>query len=73
MIAACARVRPNGIVGLESKSVRKKMKQKSFAAGVNREDVLRGAEDLGVDLDEHIQFVIEAMAQEAEALGLSGS
>ena len=70
LIAACARVRPEGIVGLQAKSVRKKMKQKSFAAGVNREDLVRGAEDLGVDLNEHIQFVVDAMAEEAEALGL---
>jgi predicted hydrolase (HD superfamily) len=50
--------------------VRKKMKQKSFAAAVNREDIVRGAEDLGVDLGAHIQFVIDAMVPHVEALGL---
>ena len=51
--------------------VRKKMKQKSFAASVSREDIVRGAEDLGVELNEHIQFVIDAMARIAEELGLN--
>lgn len=60
-ITACAVVRPERIVGMKAKSVRKKMKQKSFAAAVNRDDITRGAEDLGVDLNEHIQFVIDAM------------
>ncbi len=69
-ISACAVVRPEGIAGMQAKSVRKKMKQKSFAAAVNRDDIMRGAEDLGVDLDEHIQFVIEAMSQRGEMLGL---
>jgi len=70
-ISACARVRPEGIHGLTAKSVRKKLKQKSFAAAINREDVIRGAEDLGVDLNEHIQFMIDAMAEIADELGLS--
>jgi len=69
-ISAVAVVRPEKIVGLGAKSVRKKMKQKTFAAGVNRDDIIRGAEDLGVDLDEHIQFVIDAMAGIAGELGL---
>jgi putative nucleotidyltransferase with HDIG domain len=70
-ISACALVRPEGIKGMKAKSVRKKMKQKSFAAAVNREDIVRGAEELGVDLNEHIQFVIDAMNGRAEELGLS--
>jgi putative nucleotidyltransferase with HDIG domain len=70
-ISAVAVVRPEKIVGLGAKSVRKKMKQKTFAAGVNRDDIIRGAEDLGVDLDEHIQFVIDAMAGVAHELGLA--
>jgi putative nucleotidyltransferase with HDIG domain len=71
-ISACALVRPQGINGLKAKSVRKKMKQKSFAAAVNRDDIQRGAEELGVELNEHIQFVIDAMTPHAEQLGLSG-
>jgi putative nucleotidyltransferase with HDIG domain len=72
-ISACALVRPEGIAGLGAKSVRKKMKQKSFAAAVNRDDIVRGAQELNVDLDEHIQFVIEAMSREAATLGLQGN
>jgi len=70
LITACALVRPEGIAGLQASSVRKKMKQKSFAAAVNRDDIVRGAEDLGVELNAHIQFVIEALTPHAEALGL---
>jgi putative nucleotidyltransferase with HDIG domain len=69
-IAACALVRPTGIVGLKPKSVRKKLKQPSFAAKVDREQIRRGIEELGVDESEHIQFVIDAMAKHAEELGL---
>ena len=69
-ITACAMVRPERIVGLKAKSVRKKMKQKSFAAAVNRDDMVRGAEDLGLDLNLHIQFVIGALAVEAKVLKL---
>ncbi|MEQ8787126.1 MAG: HDIG domain-containing protein [Pirellulaceae bacterium] len=69
-ISACAKVRPEGIVGMQAKSVRKKLKQKSFAAAVNRDDITRGAEDFGVELNEHIQFVIDAMAENAQQLGL---
>jgi putative nucleotidyltransferase with HDIG domain len=69
-IAACALVRPTGIVGMKPKSVKKKLKQPSFAAGVNREEVRQGAEELGVDFDEHVQFVIDAMAERADELGL---
>ena len=72
-VHACGLVRPDGIDTLTPKSVRKKLKQPSFAAGVNREDVVRGAEELGVDLDEHIAFVIEAMRPIAPELGLRTS
>jgi len=72
-IAACALVRPTGIEGMKPKSVRKKLKQPSFAAGVDREEVRRGAEELGVDFDEHVAFVIAAMAERADDLGLAAS
>jgi putative nucleotidyltransferase with HDIG domain len=70
-IVACALVRPEGLEGLKAKSVRKKMKQKSFAAAVNREDIVRGAEELGVDLNEHIEFVAGAMRERSDVLGLA--
>ena len=70
-IVACALVRPEGLEGLKAKSVRKKMKQKSFAAAVNREDIVRGAEELGVDLGEHIEFVAAALRVRSGALGLA--
>ena len=74
MITATALVRPTkSIIGLEVSSVRKKMKSKGFAAGVNREDLVKGAAELGVDLNEHIAFVIEAMSSIAETLGLAGT
>jgi putative nucleotidyltransferase with HDIG domain len=74
LITATALVRPNkSILGLEASSVKKKMKDKAFARGVNREEILKGAEDLGVDLTEHITFVIHAMETEADALGLRGT
>ena len=69
-IHACGLVRPDGIDTLEPKSVRKKLKQPSFASGVNRDDVYTGAELLGVDLDEHIAFVTESMRPIARELGL---
>lgn len=69
-ITACALVRPERLQGLRAKSVRKKMKQASFAAAVNREDIVSGAADLGVDLDEHIDFCIAAMQSIASELGL---
>jgi putative nucleotidyltransferase with HDIG domain len=69
-VHACGLVRPDGIETLEPKSVRKKLKQPSFAAGVNRDDVYNGAELLGVELDDHIRFVIEAMRPIAPELGL---
>jgi putative nucleotidyltransferase with HDIG domain len=72
-IHACGLVRPDGIETLEPKSVKKKLKQPSFAAGVNRDDVYNGAEELGVELDDHIRFVIEAMRPIAGELGLRQS
>jgi len=69
-VVACALVRPERLEGLKAKSVRKKMKQKSFAASVNREDIIRGAEELGVDLNEHIEFVVIALRERADVLGL---
>ena len=69
-IHACGLVRPDGIDTLEPKSVRKKLKQPSFASGVNRDDVYKGAEELGVDLNEHIAFVTEALRPIAPELGL---
>jgi putative nucleotidyltransferase with HDIG domain len=69
-IHACGLVRPDGIETLEPKSVRKKLKQPSFAAGVHREEVYRGAGELGVDLDQHIANVIAAMRPIAGELGL---
>jgi putative nucleotidyltransferase with HDIG domain len=69
-ISACALVRPTGIQGMKPKSVRKKLKQPSFAAGVNRDEIAQGAEELGVDFDQHVSFVIEAMAMRADELGL---
>ena len=72
LCTAVARVRPEGILGMQAKSVRKKMQQKSFAANVSRSDILRGAEDLGIELNEHIQFVIDAMAGIATTLDLCG-
>ena len=67
-ILACAYVRPEGLVGMTPKSVKKKLKQPSFAAAVNRDELRHGAEELGVDFDEHLAFVIEALAEQREAL-----
>lgn len=73
-VIACALVRPGkAIAGLDSASVRKKLKDKGFARSVNRDDVYRGAEELGVDLDEHIAFVIKALEGVAPQIGLAGS
>jgi putative nucleotidyltransferase with HDIG domain len=69
-VHACGLVRPDGIATLEPKSVRKKLKQPSFAAGVHRDEVYRGAEELGLDLDEHIRNVIEALRPIAGQIGL---
>jgi putative nucleotidyltransferase with HDIG domain len=71
LITATALVKPTKSVhDVEAKSVRKKMKDKAFARGVSREDVIQGAQELGVDLDEHIAFVIAAMQGNAEEIGL---
>jgi putative nucleotidyltransferase with HDIG domain len=69
-IHACGLVRPTGLDGLEPKSVKKKLKQPSFAAGVHRDEVYAGAELLGVDLDDHIRTVVAAMQPIAGELGL---
>lgn len=69
-VAACALVRPTGIEGLTAKSVKKKMKQPSFAAAVNRGEMTAAAADLGVDFDEHLARVIAAMEERAASLGL---
>jgi putative nucleotidyltransferase with HDIG domain len=69
-IAACALVRPTGIEGMKPKSVKKKLKQPSFAAAVDREQVWRGIEELDVDPDEHMTLVIAALSERAEELGL---
>jgi len=72
-VTACALVRPGrAIAGLEAGSVKKKLKDKGFARTVNRHDVYRGAEELGVDLDEHIGFVIAALTAVAPRIGLGG-
>jgi putative nucleotidyltransferase with HDIG domain len=67
-VLACAYVRPEGLVGMTPKSVKKKLKQPSFAAAVNRDELRAGAEDLGVDFDEHLQFVIDALGERREEL-----
>ncbi|MFL5501816.1 MAG: HD domain-containing protein [Gemmatimonadaceae bacterium] len=73
LITATALVRPTKSVHeVDARSVRKKMKDKAFARGVNRDDVINGAHDLGVDLDEHIAFVIASMQARSADLGLSG-
>ena len=73
-LTACAYVRPSkSVLDLEVSSVKKRMKDKAFARGVNREDVIRGAAELGVPLDEHIGFCIQALREHADALGLRGS
>lgn len=69
-ITACALMRPARLEGMKAKSVRRKMKQASFAAAVSRQDIINGAADLGVDLNEHIEFCIAAMRPIAPELGL---
>ena len=69
-ITACSLVRPDRIRSLEAKSVRKRMKDKAFARSVSREDITRGAEELGIPLDDHIAFCIDAMRARAGELGL---
>lgn len=70
-IVACAKVRPNGISDMKAKSVRKKLKDKAFAAAVSRADIQQGIDELGVDPSEHIQFCIEAIKDEAERNSLA--
>ena len=73
-LTACALVKPNkSIFEVDARSVRKKMKDKAFARSVNRDDIVKGALELGVDLDQHIDFCIRAMQEQAEALGLRGT
>jgi putative nucleotidyltransferase with HDIG domain len=67
-VLACAYVRPDGLEGMTPKSVKKKLKQPSFAAAVNREDLRRGASELGVDFDEHLEVVIEALTERRQEL-----
>ena len=71
-IGACCFVRPEGVMTLTPKSVKKKLKDKHFAAKVERTEVTAGAELLGVDLTEHIQFIIDALKPHAEELGIQG-
>jgi predicted hydrolase (HD superfamily) len=73
-IFAVTYVRPSkSILEVKPKSVKKKLKQKSFAASVIREDIFQSIEELGVDLTEHIEFVIDALSEKAEELGLKGT
>jgi len=73
-LTACSYVRPSrSIHEVETKSVRKKLKDKAFARGVNRDDIVNGAAEMGVDLDEHIEFCIRAMQARAAELGLAGT
>src|SRR5438270_13456525 len=67
-LLACAYVRPDGLTGMSPRSVKKKLKQPSFAAAVDREELRRGAEELGVDFDEHLQVVIDALAERRDEL-----
>jgi putative nucleotidyltransferase with HDIG domain len=67
-VLAVAYVRPEGLVGMTPKSVKKKLKQPSFAAAVNRDELRAGAEELGVDFDEHLQIVIEALTERRDEL-----
>jgi putative nucleotidyltransferase with HDIG domain len=74
LITATALVKPTkSIHDVDARSVRKKMKDKAFAKGVNRDDVLLGTQEMGVDLEQHIQFVIDAMRSVADAIGLAGT
>ena len=74
LVTAATYVRPSkSILDLEPSSVRKKMKDKAFARGVSRDDIVRGAEELGVELDAHIAFVVEALKGNAAPLGLAGA
>jgi len=70
-ITACALLRPERLAGMQASSVKKKLKSKGFAASISRDDITKGAADLGIDLDEHINFVIAAMQPIAADLGLA--
>jgi predicted hydrolase (HD superfamily) len=72
-IVACCKVRPDGVASLKAKSVKKRLKDKRFAAKVERAEVHAGVETLGADLTEHITFIIEALAPHADELGISGT
>jgi predicted hydrolase (HD superfamily) len=73
-LTACSYVKPGrSIFEVETASVRKKLKDKAFARSVNRDDIVNGAAELGVDLDQHITFCIDAMKARASALGLAGT
>ncbi len=73
-LTACSYVKPSrSIHEVEAKSVRKKMKDKAFARAVNREDIIKGAAELGIELDDHIDFCIQAMRARAAGLGLEGT
>jgi putative nucleotidyltransferase with HDIG domain len=73
-LTACAYVRPSkSILDLEVDSVKRRLKDKAFAKGVSRDDVRKGAEELGISLEEHVQFCIAALRENADALGLRGS
>jgi putative nucleotidyltransferase with HDIG domain len=72
-VLACAYVRPQGLDGMTPKSVKKKLKQPSFAAAVNREELVQGAADLGVDFDEHLAIVIGALADQRDELMNAGA
>ena len=71
-ITACALVRPTRLAGMKTRSVRKKMKDKAFAAAVSRDEMIENCAELGEDMGEHIAFVIAAMQLAAEDLGLNG-
>src|SRR5437588_706242 len=72
-VEACMRAYARKLGGEEAKSVRKKMKDKAFARSVSREDIINGAQELGVDLEEHIAFCVQAMKSVARELGLEGT
>lgn len=72
-IVACCQVRPDGIVGLTPKSVKKKLKSKNFAAKVERDEIAKGVELLGVALDEHIQFIINVLERNKEELQIGST
>ncbi|MEO0559859.1 MAG: HAD family hydrolase, partial [Bacteroidota bacterium] len=70
-VTAVAFVRPTGLEGMTPRSVKKKLKDKRFAAAVSREDIRQGAEEMGIELDQLIQIVIDGMARDTSRLGLA--